>query len=179
MNLHKFIILDRDGVINYDSSDYIKSPKEWRPIPQSIEAIKLLTDNDFNIIIITNQSGINRGIISYQAFTEINMKMLDVINKAGGSIHSILYCPHTPDENSKMRKPLPGMFIEASSRFNFDPKKTFAIGDSPRDIQAAKDANCIPLAVRTGNGEQIEKHNKYKVKIFDDLKCAVDFVISK
>ncbi len=179
MSSRKFIILDRDGVINYDSSDYIKSPEEWQPIPQSIEAIKLLTDNDFNIIVITNQSGINRGIISYQAFTEINIKMLDVVDKAGSSIHSIFYSPHTPDEPSMIRKPLSGMFIDASTRFNFNLKKTYAIGDSPRDIEAAKLANCIPLAVKTGNGKSIEKNNKYKVKIFNDLKCAVDFIISK
>ena len=179
MSSQKFIILDRDGVINYDSSEYIKNPNEWKPIPHSIEAIRILTDNDFNIIVITNQSGINRGIISYKAFTEINIKMLDTINKAGGTIHSIFYCPHTPDEPSIIRKPLSGMFTEASSRFNFNLKKTYAIGDSPRDIEAANSANCIPLAVRTGNGEQILKDNKHKVKIFDDLKCAVDFVISK
>ncbi len=179
MSSEKFIILDRDGVINYDSSEYVKNPSEWKPIPNSIEAIRILTDNFFNIIVITNQSGINRGIISYEAFTEINIKMLDTINKAGGAIHSIFYCPHTPDEPSAIRKPLSGMFTEASSRFNFNLKKTYAIGDSPRDIEAANSANCIPLAVRTGNGEQIVKDNKHKVKIFDDLKCAVDFVISK
>ena len=98
MKLQKFIILDRDGVINFDSSEYIKSPSEWNPIPNSIKAIKILTDNDFNIIVITNQSAINRGLMSYEAFTRINMKMLDMVARAGGSIHSILYCPHTPDE---------------------------------------------------------------------------------
>ncbi len=179
MRSQKFIILDRDGVINYDSVDYIKNPDEWKPIPGSIKAIKILTENDFNIIIITNQSGINRGLISYQAFTRINMHMLDFITKAGGSIHSILYCPHTPDEPSTTRKPLPGMFVEASLRFNFDLKKTYAVGDSPRDIEAAKLAQCIPIAVRTGNGKKIEENNKYKIKIFDDLKCAVDFIVAK
>ncbi len=179
MSSQKFIILDRDGVINYDSSDYIKTQNDWKPIPGSIEAIKMLTDNNFNIIIITNQSGINRGLFTYEAFTQINIKMLDIINKSGGSIHSIFYCPHTPDENSTTRKPLPGMFQEASSRFNFDLKKTYAIGDSARDIEAAKLAHCIPVAVRTGNGEQIQKDNQYKVKIFDDLKGAVEFILTK
>ena len=179
MRPQKFIILDRDGVINSDSSEYIKSPDEWDPMPGSVKAIKILTDNDFNVIVITNQSGINRGLISYEAFTRINMKMLDVITRAGGSIHSILYCPHTPDEPSTTRKPLPGMFLEASSRFNFDLKTTYAVGDSPRDIEAAKLAQCIPIAVRTGNGKQIEGNNKYKVRIFDDLECAVEFITTK
>ena len=179
MRSQKFIILDRDGVINFDSPEYIKSPDEWKPIPESINAIKTLTDNDFNIIVITNQSAINKGLLSYESFTRINMKMLDTITKIGGAIHSILYCPHTSDEISTTRKPLPGMFIEAASRFNFDPKKTFAIGDSPRDIEAAKLAQCVPIAVRTGNGKKIEDHNKYKVKIFDNLNCAVEFIIKK
>lgn len=179
MRLQKFIILDRDGVINFDSPEYIKSPDEWKPIPDSIKAIKILTDNDFNIIVITNQSAINRGLMSYETFTRINMKMLDMVTRAGGSIHAILYCPHTPDETSTTRKPLPGMFLEAASRFNFDLKTTYAIGDSPRDIEAAKLVQCVPIAVRTGNGKKIEEHNKYKVKIFDDLKCAVEFITTK
>tara|TARA_B100000609_G_C17028404_1_gene337449 strand:- start:64 stop:600 length:537 start_codon:yes stop_codon:yes gene_type:complete len=175
----KYIILDRDGVINYESSEYIKKPNEWNPIPGSLDAIKVLTENNFNIIIITNQSGINRGIISYDDFVMINIKMNEAIQKSGGEIHSLLYSPHTPEEKSNKRKPNNGMFIEAAERFNFDLSKTFAVGDSPRDIEAAISSKCKALAVRTGNGHQIERNNIHKVKIFDDLKSSVDFIISR
>lgn len=175
--INKFIILDRDGVINYESSEYIKKPHEWNPIPGSIDAIKTLSDNGFNVIVITNQSGLNRGIISYHDFVAINLKMLDMVDKHGGHIHSVLYCPHTPDEPSVTRKPLSGMFTQAAERYGFNLRKTFSIGDSPRDIEASKSSKCIPIAVRTGNGHLIERDNKHRVKVFDDLKSSVDYVL--
>tara|TARA_Y100000768_G_C23865645_1_gene627897 strand:+ start:201 stop:737 length:537 start_codon:yes stop_codon:yes gene_type:complete len=175
----KYIILDRDGVINYESSEYIKKPNEWNPIPGSLEAIKILTENSFKIIVITNQSGINRGIISYDNFIMINLKMNEAVDKSGGEIHSLLYSPHTPFEKSSTRKPECGMFLHAAQRYNFDLSKTYAVGDSPRDIEAAISAKCKPLAVRTGNGHEIERNNLYKVRMFDDLRASVDYIISK
>ena len=173
----KFIILDRDGVINADSDDYIKSADECEAIPRSVDAIKKLSDNNFQVIIISNQSGIDRGLISPLDFIQINIKMISAIDRAGGSISAILYCPSLPTSIDPNRKPSPGMFIDIASRMNIKLSNCYAIGDSPRDIEASVAAKCIPLAVRTGNGYKIENNNKFKVPIFDDLYDAVDFVL--
>ena len=173
----KHIFLDRDGVINKDSDDYIKTADEWEAIPRSIDAIKKLSDNNFQVIIISNQSGIDRGLISPLDFMQINNKMLSAVDKAGGSIAAILYCPSLPTAINPNRKPNPGMFLDIAERMNIKLSNCYAIGDSPRDVEASIDAKCIPLAVRTGNGYKIENNNKFKVPIFDDLYDAVDFVL--
>ena len=175
--MQKHIIIDRDGVINYDSDDYIKTPDEWIPIDGSIEAIKLLTDSGFNIYIITNQSGINRGIIKYSDFVEINKKMMKIISSNGGEIAAMTYCPSRPDEHDPCRKPETGMFMDISERFNFKLEGCYSIGDSPRDIEASIKSGCQAIAVRTGNGNLIEKNNIHNVKIFDNLLAAVKHII--
>ena len=125
----KFIILDRDGVINADSDDYIKSADEWEAIPRSVDAIKKLSDNNFQVIIISNQSGIERGLISPLDFIQINIKMISAIDRAGGSISAILYCPSLPTSIDPNRKPSPGMFIDIASRMNIKLSNCYAIGD--------------------------------------------------
>ena len=179
MNKSKYIFLDRDGVINQDSSDYIKTANEWKPIHNSLEAIKNLTEQDFHIIIITNQSGINRNLITPHDFVNINVKMLESIDKVGGLITSIIFCPSLPTDKCTNRKPYPGMFYEIAERLDIKLSDCFSIGDSPRDIEASIAAKCKPLGVRTGNGGDIEKNNKYKVPMFDDLYHAVKFVIAQ
>ena len=177
MTLNRHIIIDRDGVINHDSDSYIKNPNEWNAIDGSLEAIKLLTDSNFNIYIATNQSGINRGIIEFSDFVDINVKMLNAISTAGGEIAAITYCPSHPSENSSNRKPNIGMFTSLASRFNFSLKDCYSIGDSPRDIEASVNSGCKPIAVKTGNGRLIEKSNTHNVKIFDNLLAAVKYII--
>ena len=177
MTLNRHIIIDRDGVINYDSESYIKNPSEWNAIDGSLEAIKLLTDANFNIYIATNQSGINRGIIKYSDFVDINTKMLNAISAAGGEIAAITYCPSHPDENCSNRKPNIGMFTNLASRFNFNLNDCYSIGDSPRDIEASVNSGCQPIAVKTGNGKLIKKNNIHNVKIFDNLLAAVKYII--
>ena len=179
MITQKYIILDRDGVINFDSLDYIKTPDEWVPIPRSIEAIKKLCDEGYQIIIITNQSGIDRGIIQYNDFIDINTKMINEIDKVGGAISAILYCPTLPSVKNKYRKPGSGMFEEISERLNFSLKSCFSIGDSPRDIIASINAECKPLGVRTGNGSKISDDSSLNIPMFDDLYEAVEFVLKK
>ena len=179
MNEERYIILDRDGVINYESPEFIKTADEWQPIPRSLEAIKKLSEKDYQIIIITNQSGINRKIINYSDFIKINLKMLKEIENVGGSIISIIYSPHTPDEKNIFRKPKAGMFEEIARRLKFSLKNCYSIGDSPRDIKASIVSNCKPIGVRTGNGLTIENDNKYKIPIYDDLYDAVTAIIDK
>ena len=179
MTKQKYIILDRDGVINRDSREYIKTPNEFIPLPRSLSAIKLLTDNDFSIIIISNQSGINQDLISPSNFIQINLKMISLIEKSGGAISALLYCPSLSSSDSFNRKPKPGMYIDIADRMNINLASCYAIGDSPRDVEAARAANCKALGVLTGNGREIQKNNKYDIPIFSDLYEAAEFVISK
>ena len=179
MSEDKFIILDRDGVINYESREFIKTDNEWKPIPRSLEAIKKLNEKDYQIIIITNQSGINRNIINYNDFVKINLKMLEQIEKIGGSIASIVYSPYTPNEKNEFRKPKTGMFEEIARRLKFSLKNCYSIGDSPRDIEASILSGCKAIGVRTGNGLTIEEDNKYNIPIYDNLYNAVTAIIDK
>lgn len=112
----KLVILDRDGVINYDSDDYIKSPEEWKPLPGSIEAIARLHREDYHLVIATNQSGIARGLFDLNTLSKIHNKMLGAVRAAGGEIEGIFFCPHGPDDGCRCRKPLPGLFEEIADR---------------------------------------------------------------
>ena len=176
MNQSKYIILDRDGVINQDSSAYIKSTDEWVPIDRSIEAISLLTKNSYKIILISNQAGLSRGIISYNQMLSIHKQLIKTCNKFGGNIFSTYYCYDHPDQNSSFRKPKPGMYLEISERLNIDLSEVFAIGDSIRDMKAALACGCKPLGVKTGNGSELS-HAIPDLDIFDDLFDAAQFVI--
>ncbi len=177
MSRQKYIILDRDGVINKDSTEYIKSPDEWIPIPRSLEAIKLLTENNFHITVISNQSGINRGIIPYKDFININNKMHQEVMNSGGRIDMFYYCPDTPTVKSEFRKPNPGMFLDFANRLEISLEDCYSIGDSPRDIIASQKAGCKAIAVRTGNGKKIEEDEDLLVPIFNDLFDAVKYVL--
>lgn len=161
------IILDRDGVINIDSPDYIKSPEEWIPIPGSIEAIAQLSKKH-TVVIATNQSGINRGLFSLDALNKIHEKMIKQINAAGGKLTGIYFCPHTPTENCDCRKPKPGMLLQIQKDFNVKNTDMIYVGDSVKDYEAAKAVGCKFILVKTGNGEKtFEK--VYNLISFDNL----------
>lgn len=176
MNQSKYIILDRDGVINHDSSAYIKTPDEWIPIKRSMEAISLLTKNSYRIILISNQAGISRGIISYNEMLNIHKKLVNTCTEYGGNIFSTYYCYDHPEKNSSFRKPKPGMYLEISERLNIDLSEVFAIGDSIRDVEAALASGCKPLGVKTGNGNELLNVIPDS-DIFEDLFEAVQFVV--
>ena len=173
---HKYIIIDRDGVINHDSEAYIKSPKEWVPIKRSLEAIGLLTKNSYRILLISNQAGVSRGIIEYKDLIQIHNKFLSSCSEYGGKIFSTNYCYDHPDSNSPNRKPQPGMYLEFSERLGINLSNVFAIGDSPKDMIAALSSGCKPLGVRTGNGSEI-KNTMPEINLFDDLFDAAEYVI--
>ncbi len=172
-NVNKLVILDRDGVINYDSPAYIKSPEEWIEIPGSMEAIALLNAKNFKVAIATNQSGIGRGYYNQATLDAIHNKLITSLQNANGKIDKLAICPHLPTDNCLCRKPKPGMFQEILSFFNIDPQQdtVYAVGDSARDIEAAVAANCQPILVRTGNGNAtIEKLSTLaSFPIFDNL----------
>ncbi|MCP3940141.1 MAG: D-glycero-beta-D-manno-heptose 1,7-bisphosphate 7-phosphatase [Desulfobacteraceae bacterium] len=152
------VFLDRDGVINQDSSAYIKSPDEFHFIPKSCEAISLLTHHGFNVILITNQSAIGRKMITQRVLDTIFDKLKTGVTKAGGHIMDIFFCPHTPDAGCDCRKPLPGMITRAQNIYNLDPDHCMMVGDSAKDIECGLAGGCAKtLLVATGNGEKARK----------------------
>ncbi|MDY0221739.1 MAG: D-glycero-beta-D-manno-heptose 1,7-bisphosphate 7-phosphatase [Desulfobacterium sp.] len=153
------VFLDRDGVINFDSASYIKKPEEFRFIPDSAEAVALLSKNGFNVILITNQSMINRKISTLQNLEAIFETMKSGIRERGGQIHDIFYCPHAPDEGCLCRKPAPGMIDLACGTYGIDPSTSFMVGDSAKDMECAGNAGVgKAVLVLTGNGRKAIKN---------------------
>lgn len=149
------VFLDRDGVINKDSTSYIKTPSEFVFIEKSPEAVALLTKNGFDVIVITNQSVIGRGLAAPEELGRIFSKMKQGISGAGGKIKDIFYCPHTPDAGCSCRKPLPGLIMQAGAAYDISLDQSCMVGDSAKDIQCAENAGCgASVLVKTGNGRQ-------------------------
>lgn len=148
----KLIILDRDGVINFGSEQFIKTPDEWKPIPGSLEAIARLNQAGYRVVVATNQSGIGRGLFDMAVLNTIHTKMHKAVAQAGGRIDALFYCPHAAETKCACRKPLPGMFLDIAARFNVQLSAVPAVGDSLRDLQAAAAVGAAPMLVKTGKG---------------------------
>jgi D-glycero-D-manno-heptose 1,7-bisphosphate phosphatase len=176
----QLVILDRDGVINEDSDDYIKSPEEWQPIPGSLAAIARLHRAGWRVIVATNQSGVARGLFSTDTLIRIHEKMYRAVNNAGGQIDAVFFCPHVPDDNCQCRKPRPGLLLDIANRLQIDLSGVPAIGDSLRDMQAARAAGATPMLVRTGKGAATLGHPGLDpaVPVFRDLAGAVDALLT-
>lgn len=153
----KTILLDRDGVINQDSDDFIKSVDEWHAIPGSLEAIALLHRHGYRVIVLSNQSGVARGLFSIATLNEIHRHMLDEVRKKGGLIEAVFFCPHGPDDGCSCRKPATGMFRDVAERLKIEMSGVPVVGDSMRDLQAAKDVGALPVLVKTGKGKRTKK----------------------
>lgn len=177
----KIIILDRDGVINYDSNKYIKSPDEWLPIPGSLNAIAELHKAGFKVVVATNQSGIARGLFDLETLLHIHQKLNNAVQNAGGASLEIFFCPHHPNDQCDCRKPRLGLFHQIQKKYNIRFEETFFIGDSHVDMQAAKASGCKPILVRTGNGQKtLDENPEWKhVPHFADLAEAVEYIIKK
>lgn len=172
------IILDRDGVINQDSPDFIKSAEEWVPISNSLEAIAKLNKAGHIVTIASNQSGIGRGLFSEQDLAKIHEKMINELTKVGGHIDAIYYCPHTPADNCECRKPKPGLLIQIAQQFNTDFNNALLVGDAERDIRAAQAVNCPAVLVKTGKGLETLKNNTLAgVDIYEDLAAVVENIL--
>lgn len=173
------IILDRDGVINHDSDDFIKSPAEWEPIEGSLEAIARLNHAGYRVVVITNQSGIARGLLDVDTLSRIHNKMRRMLTQVGGKLEAILYCPHGPDDECLCRKPKEGNFLELAQRLRVKLDNVPAIGDSLRDLQAAQAAGARPILVKTGKGEKTlaEGGLPDNVTVYDDLSAAVNALL--
>jgi D-glycero-D-manno-heptose 1,7-bisphosphate phosphatase len=167
----KLVILDRDGVINFDSDQYIKSPSEWRPIPGSIEAIARLNQNGFRIAVATNQSGIGRGLFDMATLNAMNDKMMELVFRQGGRIDALFFCPHTAAEQCGCRKPRTGMLEEIAARFHTELKGVPIVGDSLKDLQAAETVGAQPYLVLTGKGQRTRADGGLpkKTLVFENL----------
>ena len=152
----KLIILDRDGVINHDSPDFIKSPAEWIPIPGSLEAIARLNQAGYRVVIASNQSGIAREFFDMSTLNAIHAKMHNLAQQVGADIDAVFFCPHAAADNCDCRKPKPGMFTEISQRYKISLKGVPVVGDSLRDLQAGYVSGCVPYLVLTGKGEKTQ-----------------------
>lgn len=152
----RWIILDRDGVINRDSENFIKSADEWIPIEGSIEAIAGLSRRGYRIVVITNQSGVGRGLFDLNALNAMHEKMLSLVQQAGGNLEGVFYCPHAPEDNCTCRKPQITLFNEVEEKFGISLAGAHAVGDSRRDLEAAIRKQCKPVLVLTGKGKKTQ-----------------------
>ena len=174
------IILDRDGVINEDSDDYIKSPAEWQPIVGSLEAIAKLSQNGYKIVVVTNQSGLGRNLFTIEALNAIHMKMNTHLAQFGGVIDALFFCPHIPEDNCNCRKPKPGLYNDISERLRVSLNKVFCVGDKMTDIQAIQSAGGKPVLVRTGQGQsEIDQGLVPEgIPVYCDLAQFVDEILA-
>ena len=150
----KLVILDRDGTINHDSDQYIKSLAEWKPIAGSLEAIARFTQGGWRCVVATNQSGLARGLFDMATLNAIHAEMHRVVNQAGGRIDAIFFCPHAADANCECRKPKTGLLREIAARMDVELQGVPMVGDSLRDLQAAAAVGCKPYLVLTGKGKK-------------------------
>jgi len=175
----KLIVLDRDGVINYDSDQFIKSPEEWRPVPGSVEAIARLNHAGYRVVVATNQSGIGRGLFDMAMLNTIHEKMHKALTNAGARVDAIFFCPHTADSKCECRKPKAGMLIEIGKRFNTELTGVPCIGDSLRDLQAAEAVGAQPILVLTGKGEKTLRDGNFpqNTVVYPDLAFAASALL--
>jgi len=176
----KLVILDRDGVINIDSDQFIKSPEEWKPIPGSLEAIAGLNHAGYRVVVASNQSGIGRGLFDMAALNAINDKMYKALGQLGGRIDALFYCPHPAEANCACRKPKPGMLEDIARRFNAGLAGVPSIGDSLRDAQAAFAAGAQPMLVLTGKGTKTRAAGGLPegTRVYTNLAEAVRAIIA-
>ena len=175
----KLIILDRDGVINFDSDQFIKHPDEWKPIPGSLEAIARLTREGWRVVVATNQSGLSRGLFEMATLNAIHAKMHTAAMTAGGRIEAVFYCSHSAEMDCACRKPKPGMYLEISARYACDLNDVPVIGDALRDVLSAAIVGARPILVKTGKGIKTLTAGGLPpgTPIFENLAEAVDHLL--
>jgi D-glycero-D-manno-heptose 1,7-bisphosphate phosphatase len=180
----KLVILDRDGTINRDSDDFVKTPDEWIPLPGSLEAIARLTHAGWHVVIASNQSGLGRGLFDVAALNAMHTKMHRLLAALGGRIDAVFYCPHSPEESCTCRKPLPGLFEQIGARFGVPLKGVPTAGDSLRDLVAGAAAGCEPHLVLTGKSAPWRGGGQPEglpagTRLHEDLGAFVDFLLNR
>jgi D-glycero-D-manno-heptose 1,7-bisphosphate phosphatase len=173
----KVVVLDRDGVINQDSDNYIKSADEWLPIDGSIDAIATLSKSGYKVVVATNQSGISRNLFDEDTLAQIHHKLCSMVEESGGLLDGIFYCPHTPDQHCLCRKPGTGLLEQIETAFSCSLAGSYFVGDSYKDVQAALAFGCKPILLRTGKGIATEKRIRQEglldIPVYDNLAAAV------
>ncbi len=171
----RLVILDRDGVINRDSAEFVKSRDEWRPLPGSIEAIAALSKAGFTVAVASNQSGLARGLLDRNALRAMHRKLRRLVAAQGGRVDRIVVCPHGPDDGCSCRKPRPGLLHRLARHYDVTLYGVPAVGDSLRDLEAAASAGATPVLVRTGNGRKTEAalpDSFRDVAVYDSLEAV-------
>ncbi len=184
MNNIKLVILDRDGTINRDSEEFVKSPDEWQPLPGALEAIARLNHAGWHVVIASNQSGLGRGLFDVAALNAMHAKMHKMLAALGGRVDAIFYCPHSPEESCQCRKPLPGLFEQIGIRFGLSLKGVPTCGDSLRDLLAGAAAGCEPHLVLTGKSAGVRPDGPTDgfpagTRVHADLGAFADFLIER
>lgn len=177
----RIVVLDRDGVINRDSPDFIRKPSDWQPLDGSLAAIARLHAAGWMVVVVTNQSGVGRGLFSLDELGRIHARMVEAVREAGGELAAIFFCPHHPAEGCECRKPRPGLFSQVERQLNTSLADAPAIGDSVRDIEAARAAGASPILVRSGNGAASEEEVLRRwpgTPVYPDLAAAVDVLLA-
>ncbi len=176
----KLVILDRDGVINHDSEDYIKTPEEWQPLPGSLSAIAALNAAGFRVVVVSNQSGIGRGLFTETEFGQIQQKMMSAVQAAGGEIAGFYYCPHRPDDGCDCRKPRPGLLERVKADLDISLAGIPLIGDKITDVELARCVGARPILVLTGYGQDtVTALDDTGVESFADLASAARALIAE
>ena len=172
----KLIVLDRDGVINYDSDQFIKNPDEWKPLPGSLEAIARLNQAGYRVVVATNQSGIGRGLFDMPTLNAIHDKMHKACALVGARIDAVFFCPHAADARCQCRKPKSGMMDEIAVRYNLNNLNDVpVVGDSLRDLQCAAPLGAKLYLVLTGKGMKTQATGSLPegTQTFSDLAAVV------
>ncbi len=180
----KLVILDRDGTINADSDEFVKSPEEWLPLPGALEAIARLNHAGWHVAVASNQSGLGRGLFDVATLNAMHAKMAKLLAAHGGRIDAIFYCPHAPDDACNCRKPLPGLFEQIGERFGIDLRGVPTVGDTLRDLQAGASVGCEPHLVLTGKGAALRGRPLPETfpagtRVHEDLAAFADYLIAR
>ena len=180
MTENRYILLDRDGTINHDSDDFIKCPEEWLPIEGSLEAIALFNKLDYKVVVITNQSGLARGLFNAAMLEKIHAKMHRLVSEKGGHIAAIYFCPHDETADCACRKPKAGLLKAFAADFHTDLTSIIVIGDSLRDLQAADAVGASPILVKTGKGQEtLHQNPNLNIPVFENLYDAAKHLTSR
>ena len=181
-SVHRAVFLDRDGVINENRPEYVKSWDEFRFLPGALASLARLARSPFAIVVLSNQSAINRGLVSWPEVNAINARMVRQVEAHGGRIDGVYVCPHRPDEGCSCRKPEPGLLHQAAAELAIDLNSSYVVGDALADMQAGLKSRCIPLLVLTGRGQEelARAHETGVVDFiyFSALPQVVDFILS-
>jgi len=184
MHTMKLVILDRDGTINEDSSEFIKSEAEWKPLPGALEAIAKLNHAGWHVVVASNQSGLGRGLFDVAALNAMHAKLHKLLALAGGRVEAVFYCPHAPDQTCRCRKPLPGLFEQIGERYGVSLKGVPTVGDSARDLMAGAVVGCEPHLVLTGKGEALRgrplpDNFPAGTRVHENLLAFADYLVAR